>query len=356
MSLSSLGWNSFFERSFESFRTEGLSPGRIAREDAGRYLVLEDAGECIAELAGRLKHQAVTRAELPAVGDWIALRREERGLSLIMEVLPRKSIFSRKAAGQVTEEQIIAANVDTVFLVSGLDHDLNPRRIERYLTAAWESGATPVIVLNKADLATDLVTVQAEVEAVAMGVPVVTISALEGQGVESLTSWLRSGSTIALLGSSGVGKSTLVNALLGEERQRTGSVRTGDSRGRHTTTRRELVRLRDGALMIDTPGMRELQLWGDEEGAGSAFPDLVALAESCRFADCGHRTEPGCAICEAVERGELDAGRVVAWRKLERELAHFARRHDARARSLEKARWKKASQSMKLHPKAHRWR
>lgn len=356
MSLSNLGWDGFFEDAFKRCRDDRLSPGRVAREDAGRYLVLLSEGECTAELAGRLKHQAVTRAELPAVGDWVALRDADAELSLIAEVLPRKSVFSRNAAGQVIEEQVVAANVDTVFLVSGLDHDFNPRRIERYLTAAWESGASPVIVLNKADLATDLAGTIAEVEAISMEVPVVVVSALDGAGVESLSDWLTPGATIALLGSSGVGKSTLVNALLGEERQQTGAVREGDSRGRHTTTRRELVQLPGGALMIDTPGMRELQLWGDEAGADSAFPDLVELAQSCRFGDCGHRTEPGCAIEAAIARGEIDPARVAAWRKLERELAHFARRHDARARSLEKARWKKATRSMKQHPKAHRWR
>lgn len=356
MSLSKLGWSSFFESSFEPFRADGCHPGRIAREDAGRYLVLEDAGESRADLTGRLKHQARNRAELPAVGDWVVLRPEEAGHSLIVEVLPRKSAFSRKAAGQVTEEQVVASNIDTLFLVSGLDGDLNLRRIERYLTAVWESGAAPVIVLNKADVAADLDSAVAEIEAVAVGVPVVTISALERKGLESLDGWLSPGSTVALLGSSGVGKSTLLNALLGEERQRTTAVRSGDSRGRHTTTRRELVVLRSGALLIDTPGMRELQLWGNEEAAGSAFPDLVALADSCRFRDCGHRSEPGCAIRAAVERGGLDPARLEAWRKLERELAHFARRHDRRARSEARARWKKASKSMKLHPKAHRWR
>ena len=354
MSLWNLGWNSFFENAFEQCAGDRLSPGRIAREDAGRYLVLLSEGECTAELAGRLKHQAMTKAELPAVGDWVALRSADAQLPVITEVLPRKSVFSRNAAGQVTEEQVVAANVDTVFLVSGLDHDFNPRRIERYLTAAWESGASPVIVLNKADLAADLAGAIAEVDAVSSGVPVVVVSALDGAGVEPLSDWLKLGSTIALLGSSGVGKSTLVNALLGEARQRTGSVREGDSRGRHTTTRRELVRVPGGALMIDTPGMRELQLWGDESGAGSAFPDLVELARSCRFSDCGHRTEPGCAIGEAIARGHLDSARVAAWRKLERELAHFARRHDARARSLEKARWKKSTRARKLHPKARR--
>lgn len=355
MSLQNLGWDSFFESALRRCAGDRPTPGRIAREDAGRYLVLLEEGECTAELAGRLKHQAVSGAELPAVGDWVALRHAEAELPIITEVLPRKTVFSRKAAGVVTEEQILAANVDTVFLVSGLDHDFNPRRIERYLTAAWESGASPVIVLNKADLTADLASAMGEVEAIAIGAPVVAISALEGGGLDSLAGWLNPGSTIALLGSSGVGKSTLTNALLGEARQRTGSVREGDSRGRHTTTRRELVRLPSGALLIDTPGMRELQLWGEDADAGSAFPDLVELARSCRFRDCGHRSEPGCAIVQAVSRGDLDPARVAAWHKLERELAHFARRHDARAQSLEKARWKKATRAMKQHPRVRRW-
>lgn len=262
----------------------------------------------------------------------------------------------RRVAGETTGEQVIAANVDTVFLMNGLDGDLNPRRLERYLTAAWESGAVPVVVLNKLDLADDRDARIAEVEALAMGTPVVAVSALERRGLEALAPWLEAGRTVALLGSSGVGKSTLVNALLNEERQATGPVREDDSRGRHTTTHRELVPLPGGAMLLDTPGMRELQLWGDEAGLEEAFADVAALATECRFRDCGHTGEPDCAVRAAVERGVLDEGRLASWHKLQRELRRLANRQDARARAAEQARWRAISKSMKHHPKSDRWK
>ncbi|MEZ4653039.1 MAG: ribosome small subunit-dependent GTPase A [Candidatus Eisenbacteria bacterium] len=355
MSLENMGWNDLLAESFVPHAAAGTIPARVTRDDASRYLVWTETEECYAETAGRLKHRAQSWAELPAVGDWVVLRRQDGGISTITDILPRSSVFSRKVAGETTEEQIVAANVDTVFLVSGLDHDFNPRRIERYLTATWESGASPVVVLNKADVAVDLAAAVAEVESVAIGVPVVSISALESRGLEVLSPWLVPGSTVALLGSSGVGKSTLVNALCGESRQRTHAVREGDSRGRHTTTHRELVRLPGGALLVDTPGMRELQLWGGEESADTAFPEVVALADACRFHDCRHRTEPDCAIRSAIERGDLDPARFAAWQKLQRELAHFARRHDARAQSEIRARWKQVAKAHRKHPKSERW-
>jgi ribosome biogenesis GTPase len=354
MSLQSLGWDSRLEQAFASFRDPGLAPGRVAREDRDRYLVLDGAAPRPAELAGRLRHEARSRAELPAVGDWVALRAEE-GLGRILAVLPRATAFLRKLAGETTAEQVVAANMDTVFLVAGLDGDFNLRRIERYLAAAWESGATPVVVLNKCDLDRDPDSRVGEVEASAIGVPVVAISAREGRGLEALDRWLSPGRTVALLGSSGAGKSTLVNALVGDQRQATRSVREGDSRGRHTTTRRELVALPGGAWLIDTPGMRELQLWGDEDGIDDAFPDIAALAAGCRFRDCGHAGEPGCAVRAAVDRGALDRSRVESWRKLQRELQWLAARQDARAQAERQARWKAISKSMKHHPKMKRW-
>ena len=266
----------------------------------------------------------------------------------------------RKVPGMTTEEQIVAANVDTVFLVSGLDGDFNPRRIERYLTAAWESGASPVIVLNKADLANDLEARVEETNAVGMGVPVIPVSALASredgstsaspasgealpQAREALAPWLTLGRTVALLGSSGVGKSTLANALAGEVLQETGAVREGDSRGRHTTTRRQLLALSSGALLIDTPGMRELQLWGEEATLDQTFPEILAFAAECRFRDCTHESEPGCAIQNALETGRLEASRFAAWKKLQRELAHLERRRDVRALLEERAKWKQRS-------------
>ncbi len=356
MSLESLGWNARFEESFTVHRTRGLVPARVAREDRTRHVVLDESGARPAELAGRLRHEARTRAELPAVGDWVAVRPGAASPAIIEAVLPRASAFVRKDVGDATEAQVVAANVDTVFLVSGLDHDYNPRRIERYLAAAWESGATPVVVLNKADLAEDREARVAEVEALAPGAAVLAVSALEGDGIGALAPWLLPGHTIALLGSSGVGKSTLVNALLGHERQATGAVREDDSRGRHTTTHRELVALPGGALLLDTPGMRVLKLWGDEDAVDGAFPEIASLAEGCRFRDCRHESEPGCAVLAAEADGSLPTERLESWRKLQREAHWLATRMDARARAAEEAKWKAIHKSMRDHPKADRWK
>ena len=355
MSLQLLGWNARFESAFAPHAARGLVPARVARADRDRYVVLDEGGARSAELAGRLRHEARSRAELPAVGDWVALRPGAASSAIIDAVLPRSSAFVRKVAGETTEEQVVAANVDTVFLVSGLDGDFNPRRIERYLASAWESGAEPVVVLNKADLAEDLEARIAQVEAAAPGVGVVAMSALAGQGLDSLAPWLGACRTVALIGSSGVGKSTLVNALLGEERQATARVREDDSRGRHTTTHRELVPLPGGALLLDTPGMRELQLWGDESGLDGVFPEVTALAQRCRFRDCHHESEPGCAVLGALESGELEPERLESWRKLQRELQWLAARQDARARAELESKWKAITKSMKHHPKADRW-
>ena len=356
MSLQSLGWNARTESLFVPHRELGLEPARVAREDRGRYAVLDESGARSAELAGRLRHDARTRAELPAVGDWVALRPGAASSAVIEAVLPRASSFVRKVAGDTTEEQVVAANVDTVFLVSGLDADFNCRRIERYLAAAWESGAEPVVVLNKADLAADLDARIAEAEAAAPGAAVVPLSALAGEGLAALSAWLAPGRTVALIGSSGVGKSTLVNALLGTARQATGVVREDDSRGRHTTTHRELIPLPGGALLLDTPGMRELQLWGGEESLDGAFPEIAELAAACRFRDCRHEAEPGCAVLAALATGRLDEERLLSWRKLQRELARLAARANARARAAEQAKWKAIHRSMRDHPKAERWR
>lgn len=353
--LQALGWSPHFESHFQPFREPGVEPARVAREDRGRYLLLTPTGEVTAELAGRLRHETRTRAERPAVGDWVAIRRVE-GMSVIVAVLPRTSAFVRKVAGDTTEAQVVAANIDTAFLVSGLDHDFNPRRIERFVTAAWESGAQPVVLLNKADVTTEAEARVAEVEAVAPGVPVLALSALTHDGLAALEPWLRSGRTVALLGSSGVGKSTLANALLGHARQATGDVREDDSRGRHTTTHRELLVLPGGVLLLDTPGLRELQLWADESSLASAFPDVEAIAERCRFRDCRHDSEPGCAVTAAVASGELPEERLESWRKLQRELRWLASRQDARARAEEEAKWKAIHKSMKHHPKAGRWK
>jgi ribosome biogenesis GTPase / thiamine phosphate phosphatase len=358
------GWSARRATQFEPWTAQDLVPARVVRADRDRWLVLAggDADARTAVVRGRLRHEALAPSDLPTVGDWVALALPEAGdgPAVIHAVLPRDSAFRRQAAGGTTVAQVVAANVDIVFLVAGLDGDFNLRRIERYVTAIWESGAQPVIVLNKADVpgAEALPDLVAEVEAVAIGVPVVALSAREGDGLEALASHLLPGRTVALVGSSGVGKSTLVNALLGEERQATGAVREDDQRGRHTTSHRELVPLPDGAFLLDTPGMREFALWGEgEDGGGdgggleTTFADVEVLAADCRFGDCAHDAEPGCAVRAALEGGTLDPARHASWVKLRRELRAFAIRHDARLARAERARWKSASKTVKAHMK-----
>jgi ribosome biogenesis GTPase / thiamine phosphate phosphatase len=352
--MEALGWTTERERAFAPWRARGLAAGRVAREDRGRYLLLLAAGERRAVPAGRLRHRARGSAEWPAVGDWVAAVVGEH-VAVIHEVLPRAGAFTRKAAGRAVAEQVIAANVDVALLVAGLDGDFNPRRIERYATAAWESGAEPVIVLNKTDLADELEARVLEAQSVAPGVPVLPVCALTGAGLDTLSPWLLPGRTVALLGSSGAGKSTLANRLLGRERQPTAPVRADDSRGRHTTTARELLALPGGALLLDTPGLRELQPWADEAGLEGAFPDIAALTAACRYRDCGHDTEPGCAVRAAAESGALAAERLESWRRLRDEMRWLETRHDARARAEEERRWKVIHRSMKHHPKSHRW-
>lgn len=355
MNLTELGWAPHFAEHFGPFREQGLAPGRVAREERQHYLVCAEHGELAAEVAGRLRHEAASRAELPAVGDWVAVAaRPAEGKATIHAVLPRTSAFLRKVAGSHTEEQVVAANVEVVFLVSGLDDDFNLRRIERYLALAWESGARPAIVLNKADVCPDVEARVAETESVAVGAPIHALSATEGLGIEALEAYLGPGRTAAFLGSSGVGKSTLINALLGEELLATAPVREDDSHGRHTTTHRELIVLPGRGLVIDTPGMRELQLWGDRDTLSQGFEDVEALAAACRFRDCAHRGEPGCAVQAALADGTLAVGRWQSYLRLQRELRHLERRRDERARRTEEGRWKQIAKWQRARQKQRR--
>ena len=329
MHLESLGWDASFADEFQPFEHDGLAPARVAVEHRSEYVVYSQDGELRAELTGRLRHGD----EHPAVGDWVAVAsRADEGRATIHAVLPRRSAFVRKVAWAETKPQVVAANVDVAFVVSGLDLNFNVRRIERYLTLAWESGAQPVVLLTKADLCDDVESRVYEVESVAFGVPVHAVSAPHGDGVDTVRSYVPAGRTAALLGSSGVGKSTLVNALVGTELLAVQEIRE-DGRGRHTTSHRQLVLLPDGGMMLDTPGMRELQLWDADSGMEAAFQDLDSLAAECRFADCSHGREPGCAVRTALAEGTLDVERFESWRKLQRELERLARKQDGRARS-----------------------
>lgn len=354
MKLEKLGWSDVFAHSFEPYANQGYRVGRVAVAYRDQYHLYTEKGEVSATITGKFRHQVQTPEELPAVGDWVVLQaRSDTDQTLIEAVLPRQGKFSRQVAGSRTEAQIIAANIDTLFLVSGLDHDFNLRRIERYLVMAYESGASPVIVLNKADLCDDLAAKQVAVESIAFGVPIFSLSALHQDNLAVLTPYLQPGRTIALLGSSGVGKSTLTNQLMGEMIQATQSVRADDSRGRHTTTHRQMWRLPSGALLIDTPGMRELQLWSAQEGVDGTFSDIEMLARQCRFRDCQHQSEPGCAVQVALDNGDLSRARLNSYRKLQREQAYLHRRQDQQAHSNTKARWKQITKTVRQRRKGH---
>jgi ribosome biogenesis GTPase len=342
LSLEDYGWSDFFAEEFAPFAAEGYEAGRVLLQHNRVLMLYTSSGETEAETTGRLRYTARGAEDLPAVGDWVVIRRRsEEGKAKIHDILPRRSKFSRRAAGSETEEQIVAANVDTVFLVTGLDGDFNPRRVERYLIMAWESGAEPVVVLNKTDLVADAEEKRQEIERVAPGVPVLGLSAKRGEGVEQLLPYISRGRTVALMGSSGVGKSTIVNRLLGSEVQRTQEVRLGDAKGRHTTTHRELFVLASGGLVLDTPGMRELQLLVSERGLRETFEEIEAVAANCRFGDCRHEGEPGCAVRVALEEGALDAERYKNYRKMQGEMRHAATLQDTRKAQEEKSRVKR---------------
>jgi ribosome biogenesis GTPase len=312
----------------------------VVRQARGLLSVQTSGRVLLARTAGRLLHHAPGAQALPTIGDWVALQLPAgEGEALLHAVLPRHSVLVRREAGSERDGQLIAANLDVVFLMAGQDEDFNPRRLERALALAWNSGAAPVVVLSKADLLDDVEARVREVEALAPGAPVLALSAHTGDGVDALLEWLPAGKTGVLLGSSGVGKSTLVNQLLGEERLATQAVREDDSRGRHTTTHRELFTLPGGGLLIDGPGMRELGLWGEDEGLDSAFADILALADGCRFADCEHQREPGCAVRAAVEEGTLEAARLGGYEKLRREQAHHLRQTDPLLRKEHRRHW-----------------
>lgn len=337
--LENYGWSDALRQQFQSFAAEGLVPGRVIVHQRGPYRIVTDDGEMPAEMSGRFVRDA-EMGGFPVAGDWVAasVRLPERAAT-IHHVMPRRTAFIRKAAGRGRVAQVVAANVDVVFLALSLNDDLNVRRLERYLAAAHESGAAPEIVLTKADLSEKAEAIRAEVAAAAGGVPVHLVSARAGAGLSELRAAIRPGETAVLLGSSGVGKSTLVNALAGAELMATRSIREDDAKGRHTTTHRELVLLPGGGLLLDTPGMRELALWEADDGLSATFEDVEALEAACRFSDCKHTSEPGCAVRTAIEAGDLDPARWQNFLKLKGELAHETRKEDPLARAAHKKLW-----------------
>ncbi|MHB8891952.1 MAG: ribosome small subunit-dependent GTPase A [Candidatus Limnocylindrales bacterium] len=346
--LTGLGWDPGWALAFAPFDGPERWPARVTASHRDAWVVATPAGDRDAVVAGRLRHTALSPADMPAVGDWVVVTASaDDGPAVIRNVLPRRTVFKRGAEdGHVIDDQVLAANVDVAFVVAGLDGDFNLRRLERYLAVAYSGGATPVVVLNKTDVAVDLESLRTAAGSVAPGTEVIAISARTGDGVADLAArHLAPGRTAVVLGSSGVGKSTLVNALLGRDHLRTRAVREDDSRGRHTTTHRELVRLPGGALLIDTPGIRSLGVAGAAEGLDPAFADIAEIAAGCRFSDCRHDREPGCGIRAALADGRLTQARFESHRKLEKEAAHVARSGDRLLREAEQKRWKAISQA-----------
>ena len=344
--LQAIGWSAWFDERFSPFRERALEPGRVTAVFGAAFAVETGWGGTTAELTGGLRRDLVG-ATRPAAGDWVALDLSATP-ALIQAVLPRRTMISRKAAGETTEEQVVAANVDLVFIVSALTGDLNLRRLERYLTLAYESGAEPIIVLTKADLGERLDEVRREVETMATGAGVVMTSSVTGEGLDLIAGRLRPGVTAVLIGSSGVGKTTLINHLSGAALP-TSQVRA-DGRGRHTTTRRELIMLPKGGMIIDTPGLREIQLWHADAGLGQTFADVEELAQGCRFNDCKHANEPDCAVKLAIAQGRLLEARLSSYRKLERELRALRVRSDVRLQAEERKRWKAIHRAVRPRP------
>ena len=356
MRLADLGWDESWTQAFAEWAgAADVEPGRVAIEFNYIYRVYIDGGEIESLFSGRLKHQATRRSHMPAVGDWVAVRRrheDDRGT--IVGILPRRSWFSRKMAGNITDEQIVAANVDVIFIVMALDADYSLRRLERYLLLARESGAAPVVLLTKPDLAADAAALAAEVAPIAGDGPVHVLSPKFNEGLDQVSRYLHAGRTGALLGSSGVGKSTIINRLVGSDVQKTRAVRDADSKGRHTTTHRELVMLPGGGLIIDTPGMRELQLWDVNDAVRETFDEIEALAGSCHFTNCRHRQEPRCAVKEAVAAGTVTAERLESYLKLQEELNHLAQQQDVKAQLDEKRRGRSGAKALRQHLKTKR--
>jgi ribosome biogenesis GTPase / thiamine phosphate phosphatase len=351
LTLDELGWSVANAIDHAPHAAIGREPARVLAEDRGSYVVWTAGGERRAAITGRFRHEAGGDPSVyPAVGDWVAIDAGPDDAA-IHAVLPRRTAIVRQAPGNRTEAQVVGANVDVVFIVISLNLDLNMRRLERYLAVAWESGAEPIVILSKADLVDDPSELLAEVERIAIGATILTVSAIDGRGMDEIRARIGTGRTVAFVGSSGVGKSTLLNRLAGEDRAVVKEIRADDARGRHTTTRRQLHILPDGGLILDTPGMRELALW-DPEGVEQSFSEVDDLIATCRFGNCQHNGEPGCAIAAGLASGSLDAGRYAAWQKLQGEARHQVRRVDALARAEERRKWKAIGKAVGKHMEA----
>lgn len=342
--LNRLGWSQHFQDGFEVHSDKGYIPGRIVAAYMHVYKASTEYGELTVEVSGKLRFEALAAQDYPVIGDWVVISpRPEEMAGTIHGILPRSSKFSRTASDGTGNEQIIAANIDTVFIVNSLNSNFNLRRIERYLTLAWESGANPIIILSKADLCNDVEEKYNLVKEISFGVPIHVVSSVSKEGLEELNQYLLEGKTVVLLGSSGVGKSTLVNELIGEKVQKVQEISRIEDKGRHTTTSRELITLKSGAMLIDTPGMRELHLWDGENGIGEVFGDIEEIAVGCHFNDCTHEDEPGCAVKQAIGDGLLDPARLVNYNKMQLEIKRFERKQ-ARAKRMNEKRGKKNSE------------
>lgn len=353
--LQEYGWNTFHEANWaelnNDLKTKQSVPGRVVLEHKRMYRIVTANGEWLAVCSGSMQYEAEERRDFPAVGDWVAIEKmpgEERGI--IHAILPRTSLFSRKMAGYTIAEQIIAVNIDIVFLVMSMNKDFNARRLERYLVASYDSGATPIVVLTKKDLCDDPSYYINKAQNIALGTDVFAVNNMTGEGIETLTSLLKDGKTAALLGSSGVGKSSLTNAICGEETMSIQDIREDDAKGRHTTTHRELIKMPTGGVLIDTPGMREFQLWDNHESLDSGFKDVETFANACKFNDCQHNNEPGCAVQEALATGNLPEDRYANYLKLQKELAFLDSKMDRAVQAEERKKWRKVTKSMRDHP------
>ena len=347
--LTAYGWTAELALAHEPNAALGREPARVVAEDRGSYDLVAASGEVRASVSGRFRHEANgDPSAFPAVGDWVAVDTKATGETVIHALLPRRTALIRQAPGKRIEAQVVGANLDTVFVVASLNADLNLRRLERYVAAAWESGAEPIVLLSKADLGGNVDAILLAVEGVAAGATVVVVSSFDGRGVDEVRERIGSGRTVAFVGSSGVGKSTLVNTLAGEDRALVREIREDDDRGRHTTTRRQLQLLPGGGLILDTPGMRELALW-DADGLDQTFTDLDDIVERCKFSNCSHNGEPGCAIAAALEDGSLSPERLESWQKLIRETASHGKRVNALARAEERRKWKAIGKSVSKH-------